>query len=387
MYDVVIIGQGLSGMLSAIWAKEQGYHTAVVASGTGKIIQSTGVFDFIPSSNGDWKAWKDLYQLNSLKKSQFSNTLEKFKALTVKLGYPYRGDVDHPISIVTGSGHLKSTTLYPETINPIPDHGRVVVIGFQEVVDFQPEYVKANLQKERPSLTIDTFTVQLGRQSQRTLTQLDAARLLDQPELRNHCIKQIKSYMEEKNINKPNLVIFPASLGVENWKETIKEFSSHLGAAVTEAPGLPPNTTAIRLQNLLKKEAVKLGVRFYADTTVMGCELEGKVIKSLRIKTSNRVSTIAGYQFILATGGILGGGLEVTEVGIKETALKLAVNEFGEILCSPNNLYSIGASRGTKVTRFGITGGIYSIYSSSETIHKLQQSTIGGSRNARVKLA
>jgi glycerol-3-phosphate dehydrogenase subunit B len=387
MYDVVVIGQGLSGMLSAIWSKEQGYHTAVVASGTGKIIQSTGVFDFIPGSNGDWKAWKDQCQLNSLKKSQLSNTLEQFKTLTAKLGYPYRGDVDHPISIVTGSGHLKRTTLYPETINPIPDHGHVVVVGFQEVADFQPEYVKANLQKERPSLTIDTITIQMGRNSQRTLTQLDAAHLLDQPELRSQCIKQIKSYMKEKNINKPDLIVFPASLGVENWKETIKEFSAQLGAAVTEAPGMPPNATAIRLQNLLKKEAVKRGVRFYADTTVIGCELEGKAIKSLRIKTSNRVSTLEGYQFILASGGILGGGLEVTEAGIKETALKLAVNEFGEILNSPENLYSIGASRGTKVTRYGITGGIYSIYSSSETIHKLQQSTIGGSRNARIKLA
>jgi glycerol-3-phosphate dehydrogenase subunit B len=387
MYDVVIIGQGLSGMLSAIWSKEQGYHTAVVASGTGKIIQSTGVFDFIPGSNGDWKAWKDQYQLNSLKKSQLSNALEQFKALTLKLGYPYRGEVDHPISIVTGSGRLKSTTIYPETIHPIPDHGQVVVVGFQEVVDFQPEYIKANLQKERPSLTIDTFTLHLGPHSQRTLTQLDAAHLLDQPELRRYCIKQIKSYLEEKNINQPDLVIFPASLGVDNWKETIKEFSSHLGVAVTEAPGLPPNATAIRLQNLLKKEAVKMGVRFYADTTVMGCELEGKAIKSLRIKTSSRVSTLEGEQFILATGGILGGGLEVTEAGVKEMALKFAVNEFGEILNSPENLYSIGASRGTNVTRYGITGGIYSIYSSSETVQKLQQSSIGGSRNVRIKLA
>jgi glycerol-3-phosphate dehydrogenase subunit B len=387
MYDVVIIGQGLSGMLSAIWAKEQGYHTALVASGAGKLIQSAGVFDFIPGSNGDWKAWKGQYQLNALKKSMLNEAIEHFKTLTFRLGYPYQGDVDNSISIVTGSGHLKCTALYPETIRPIPERGHAVIVGFQEITDFQPDYVKANLEKERPHLAIDAFSIQLGQHSQRTLTQLDAARLLDQQEMRNKCIKQIKSFMEEKNIPKPDLFIFPASLGVENWKETIKELSSQLGAPVTEAPGLPPNATAIRLQNSLKKEAVKLGVRLYSDTTVIGCDLKGKEIKSLQIRTPNRVTTLEGCQYILATGGILGGGLEVTEAGIRETALKLEVNESGALLKSPINLYPIGASNGSKVTRYGITGGVYSILSSSETISQLQPSTIGGTWNAGIKLA
>lgn len=383
MYDVVVIGQGLSGMLSAIWAKEQGYRTALVATGTGKIMQATGVMDLLPGSDGELEEWIEHYQINQLQKSELMGAIQQFHALSERIGYPYEGNVENLISIVTGSGHVKKTALYPKTISPLPEHGHAVIVGFQEVIDFQPDYIKRNLQKDQPNVSVDAIKIQLGKHSQRTLTQLDAARLLDQKETRNYCIKQIKDRMIEKNISKPDLFIFPASLGVENWEEVIQDISTELEANVTEAPGMPPNTTAIRLNERLKKEAVKLGVRFYADTTVMGCKMEGKEIKSLSIKTANQMTDLCGVKFILATGGILGGGLEVMPKGLKETALRLEVDENGAFLHCPTNLYPVGASKGMQVTLNGITGGVYTILSSHEIVGKLHQhSTMGGTCSA-----
>lgn len=382
MYDVVIMGQGLTGMLSAIWAKEQGFRTAVVAAGTGRIVQSSGVMDLIPGADRDLKEWLELYQIDAKQKPQLSGALEKFKSLTEKLGYPYKGEAENPVAIVTGSGHIKKTVLYPETIKPVPEKGHVVIVGFQEVADFQPEFVKGNLQKERPMLEIDTIKIKLGRSSQRTMTQLDAARLLDQADIRNHCIQQIKDQMVEKKISKADLFVFPASLGVDDWKENVQQFSIELQAEVTEAPGMPPNATAIRLNERLKKQAVMLGVRFYSDTTVTGCHLEGEEIQSLRMKTANQQTVIAGKHFILATGGVLGGGQEITGQGMKETALNLVVNEYGEIVNLPSNLDPLGAGKGIRYIHHGITGGVYSILSSYETVCKLQQLTMGGTRSA-----
>lgn len=380
MYDVVVVGQGLSGMLSAIWAREQGYRTALVATGTGKIMQATGVMDLLPGSDGGLKEWMEFYQVD---KSQLKGAIHKFNALTERIGYPYMGDIENLITIVTGSGHVKKTALYPMTISPLPEHGHVVIVGFHEVLDFQPDFIKGNLQKARPNLSVDAMKIKLGKHSQRTMTQLDAARLLDLRETRDYCIKQIKSLMLEKNISKPDLFVFPASLGVENWQELIQYISTELVTEITEAPGMPPNTTAIRLNERLKKEAVKLGVRFYADTTVMGCKTEGNQIKSLSIKTANQLTDISGKKFILATGGILGGGLEVIPTGVKETALNLEVDENGAFLHCPTNLYPVGASKGTSVTLNGITGGVYSIVSSYETVvgRLHQESIMGGTYN------
>ncbi|MCM3766741.1 FAD-binding protein [Neobacillus niacini] len=378
MYDVVVVGQGLSGMLAAIWAKEQGFSTALTATGTGKIMQSTGVMDLIPGSSGGLEDWVHFFQIDGFRKSQLSEAIDQFKALTNKLNYSYKGELDHPISIVTGSGHTKKTFLYPETISPLPDKGHVVIIGFEEIVDFQPTYVMKNLKRSCPALSVDAIKIQLGEHSQRTMSQLDAARLLDQKEIRSHCIKQIKEQMTNRNISQPNLFVFPASLGVENWKETTGQFSVELKAPVTEAPGMPPNTTAIRLNEKLKKEAVKLGVRFYADTTVVGCELEGDEVKSLKIKTSNQMTDLCGKHFILATGGILGGGLQVTSSGIKETALGLETDRTGALLHCPVNLYPVGASMGTQMTLNGITGGVFTIFSIREMIGKMDQKQMLG---------
>lgn len=382
MYDVVVIGQGLSGMLSAIWAKEQGFRTALVATGTGKIMQSSGVMDLIPGSDGGLTQWLELNQL-TMPKQQLTGAIDEFKALTKRMGYAYKGDVESLIPIVTGAGHIKQTALYPETIAPLPERGKVVVVGFHEVIDFQPAYIKGNLQKARPNLTIDAVKIHLGQHSQRTMTQLDAAQLLDQKQVRDHCIQQIKAQMAIQNVGQPDLFIFPASLGVDHWQETIDQFSRELKASVTEAPGMPPNTTAIRLHERLKKEAVKLGVRFYSDTTVTGCTLENDQIKSLTIKSSNKTTELSGKQFILATGGILGGGLEVTPEGIKETALRLPADEFGQFIHCPSNLNPVGASKSTKVTHHGVTGGVYSIVSIHETIAKLHElCVVGGTRSA-----
>jgi len=383
MYDVIVIGQGLSGLLSAIWAKEHGYSTAVVSTGTGKIIQSTGVMDLIPGTAGGLNEWVELYQMSHLQLGQLTGAIEQFKALTKKIGYPYKGEIEKLSSIVTGSGHVKKTALYPETISPLPEKGHIVIVGFEEVVDFQPAYIKGNLQKARPQLTIDVLKIKLGNRSQRTMTQLDAARLLDQKEIRNSWHQQIKRLIVEKNIRERDMFIFPASLGVEDWKETKDQFSFELNAKITEAPGMPPNTTAIRLYECLKKEAVKLGVRFYADTTVTGCIIDGEDIKSLTIQTANRLSNLNGKQFILATGGILGGGLEVTPEGLKETALRLETDEKGVMLHCLSNLYQVGASRGIQVTQNGITGGIFTLLSIHEMIDQLhQQMVIGGTRSA-----
>ena len=152
---------------------------------------------------------------------------------------------------------------------------------------------------------------------------------------------------------------------------------------VTEAPGMPPNTTAIRLHERLKKEATKMGVRFFADTTVVGCTMDGEELQSVTIKNANKHLELRGKQFILATGGILGGGLEVTSEGLKETALGMEIDEFGALLNCPSNLQLAGASNGMKVTHSGITGGVYSIVSTHEAVGNLCRNLmLGGTRSA-----
>ena len=369
MYDVVVIGQGLTGMLSAIWAKQEGAKVALISQGTGKIIQSTGVMDLLPGSNAkieDFtreykKEWEPLFM---------ESGVERFKTLMSQLGNPYQGSIGQPVEIVTGSGFLKSTTLYPTTITPMPMKGNVVVVGFQEITDFQPRYVAENLATQRAELKIDHFSVRLGQRSLRTMTQLDAARLLEQKEVRNLVIQQIKEKMRELSIPTPDLFILPSVLGIQNWKEVWEDFKIGLGTKITEAVGMPPNATAIRLQEQLRKEMIRLGVRQYGNSKVVGSHRVNQKIESVMVRNTNQTIEVKGKSFILATGGILGGGLEQMVNGVTETALGLEVSQDGDVVNPCENLSLVGAAQGIRVTRYGITGGIFSILSSYESMIK-----------------
>ncbi|MBA4603854.1 FAD-binding protein [Thermoactinomyces mirandus] len=365
MYDVVVVGQGLTGLLSAIWAKERGNHVALVSQGTGKILQSTGLIDGSPGMG-------EKENTMAAERAAVAAS-EKFKTLMNNLGYPYHGQLNKPAPIVTGSGYVKWTSLYPETITPVPEEGNVVIAGFQEIVDFKAVYVKENLQKERPKLNIEAVTVRLKKHSSRTMTQLDAARVLEQKEARLNVIGQMRNEMTKQNISHPRLIVFPAALGVNRWKSIVREFEESLDAAVTEAPGMPPNASAVRFYEALKKGAIRLGVRFYMDTQVLGCHVEENLVKSLKIKTTNRTTEISGLNYIIASGGILGGGVEVTSAGLKDRVLGLEVDEFGQYTNCPHNVFPVGASQGTKVTRYGITGGMFSILSSYEANSRLNR--------------
>ncbi len=369
MYDYIVIGQGLTGMLSAIWAREKGASVALISQGEGRIVQSTGVMDLIPAEKGNIVKMMEGYQNHSWDKTLIKNGIDRFKTLLSRLGYPYYGDIYNPIEIITGSGHLKSTGLYPETIHPIPEKGHVMVIGFQEIADFQPEYIKGNLRKERPGLNISTINISLGKRALRTMTQLDAARMLEDRENREYVLKQIKEQLSVQMTTSIDLFIFPSSLGILQWKMIIEEFKEKLQAQVTEAVGMPPNATAIRLYEGLKKEISRQGVRLYADTQVIGSKVENDIVKSIIIK--NTVSReLKAKTYVMATGGVLGGGFEWTTKGLKEKVLGVKINQNGEYLSPIKNVYTVGASQGIDVTKHGITGGVFSILSSYAAIEQ-----------------
>lgn len=375
MYDVVVIGQGLTGILSAIYAKKKNLSVALISEGVGKITQSTGVMDLLPGSVSNLEEWKKFFQIEQRDEPIVKEAVQEFLFLTNHIGYPYSGDLQSPISMVTGSGYVKQTYLYPKTISPLPQKGKVVIVGLTELTDFRPEFMKGNLQNYNNQLDIETITVPVEKDTKRVLTQLDVARLLDQKEIRDRFIKNIKSQLTSDHVD---LFVFPASLGIRHWKEVLSDLQEELGAPVTEAPGMPPNATAVRLFDALRKEAIQLGIRFYSNTTVSGANFENEKVESITVHNHNRVTTVKGRSFILATGGLLGGGLETQENIWTEEAMHLPIGEHGECIYIPSNTFVAGATKNQSLTKYGITGGIYSIFSSYLAMNHLLEELVGG---------
>lgn len=382
MYDLVVIGEGLSGLLTAIAARRQGYRTALITKGAGRIIQSSGLFDLIPGSDSDLDEWFRFHHLTSNQKIDVAAAIDRFKDLMNRLHLPYSGDIDHPVSVITGSGHLKKTVLYPVTVSPIPDQGCAVIIDFDELSDFQGHFAAANLRAARPQLNVHCLSLHLGCHSQRTLNQLDVARLLEQEQMRRTCIRQIRDQLTEQRINKPDLLIFPSVLGADQWQKVVGDFRQAFAARLTEASGLPPNASGYRLFTVLRREAMRLGVRFYLDAAVMGGEIAASRLLSVTYQTSFSTGKLSAAYFALATGGLLGGGLEATADGVRESVLYLACDRAGHVTELPVNLYPIGASQGLAHTACGIAGGVFTLLSSDQALRAMDSEREGRERHA-----
>ncbi|WP_280768488.1 FAD-binding protein [Salipaludibacillus daqingensis] len=363
MFDVVIIGQGLAGLLTAIRAKQENKRVAVIAEGTGKIMQSTGFMDLIPSSSQNLDESKHLFLQKNISEELIDQSVEWFKALMNEINLPYEGSVHFLSPVVTGAGYVKNTALYPTTVRPIPNKGDILIVGLNGIIDFQPTYVKENLMKERPDLNVSTVTVDFFKGSGRVLSQVDAARAMDDKQVRARFITSLKNEMRTKEIATPDLMIFPSCLGMVNHKDVIEDLNDSIGP-VTEAPGLPPNAAAIRLHDALHHYAVKKGVRFYEDETVFHAKVYDGVVTEVLTGNQTKPQAIKLKQLVVASGGILGGGLEQVSTGLSDRTLSLPITSEGTLVDPINNIFYIGSSSKMPWSETWISGGIYTISSS-----------------------
>jgi len=334
-YDVVVIGAGLAGFSAALAAVEEGKKTIVVAQGMGNLYSASGYIDFL----GYYPTTSSRPVLNprqALEKIMLEHPdhpyarvgtediIQGFKTFikaSQEMGLPYAGSLDTNILMPTAAGALVPTTLYPQSAEKdVISAKNIVVVGIRELVDFYPAYAAENLEKQL-GRKVKAVWVDLGLDATRELNSYDLALTLEKPEIRSRLIKRLKELGLKKQ-----LVLLPAVLGVNHWREVIMNLEDELDCQVMEIPTLPPSVMGYRLAQSFKLYLKKKGVEFIIGYPVVytNCT-DGKCIQ-IGIKSANeRLKKISGTSFCLATGGILGEGLKVLPANIKEQVYDLPV--------------------------------------------------------------
>jgi glycerol-3-phosphate dehydrogenase subunit B len=108
----------------------------------------------------------------------------------------------------------------------------------------------------------------------------------------------------------------PAILGVEEHARVHKVLADTLNAPVFEIPTLPPSVPGIRLYRTLAHRLAQLGVRIETNMEVTGFHAHDNAIQYIETATAARPLRHEAKHFLLATGGILGGGFVGGEDGI-----------------------------------------------------------------------
>lgn len=331
MWDGIIVGGGLAGLFAGIRASERGRSVLIISEGIGSLLHCSGALDF-----GDVGALlsREKHPYALLGESEIRKGMDHFQ----KLFPEYIGSWRKNQKILTPLGYQRDASLVPLGQNcECLNHARhIVLMAPKNLKDFFPDIIKTNLKIIYPHTVLDIypFSVKafkpwydLGK----SVTGLDYARYWQSSEglveLRNvfDCmIEEIFSSDIFTGAGKDSVVLFPGL--ATTFSDPLKQLIHEIPIPVVEMTAFPPSASGHELYCALKSKFKSMGGELMVGTGIQRIEInEGRCEKAF-VKSKGKPTSFSARSFILATGGILGGGIEVTDETSHEPVLKLPLH-------------------------------------------------------------
>ncbi|KKM10967.1 hypothetical protein SY88_10950 [Clostridiales bacterium PH28_bin88] len=329
-YDVVVIGMGLSGLVAALAAASAGRECLVVAKGcsghyhSGIIDLGTG--DPLVDNNGPVIPGQPVHPYRLAGAMAVQGGLELFCRAVRESGYPYTRVDRGSCLLLTAMGTLRQGDVVPFTMENgnLLSGARLLVVGFEGYGDFFPGYVAGNVNRRLNLLGLGgTAKGVMVRVAGTDLSGCNAYDLATHFERDEFC----RSVAREVSIKVKGFdaVGFPAVLGSRQAGEVLGELQELLGVPVFEIPTFLPSVPGMRLFNALKDYLTGHGVKFMTGFGVISAQTRNQRCEAVWLDTPGRPGRVSADTYILATGGIVGGGLEVTPEIIREPLFGLPV--------------------------------------------------------------
>lgn len=339
MIDLLVIGAGLSGLMAAHTAAQAGLQVKVVAKGLGTLHWTAGTIDVFGYAPGDpqpvrWPldaverlaSQQPTHPYAILGQERLLAALDRFRLLAQAMGLPHGGasDPGRNLLLPSPAGAARPTFLAPwgqlrgDLERPEP----MLIVGFKEgdgsglaMRDFYPELIAENLVKQgyQARAAFLPFRLLTDRQDS---SPVQLAQGLDDRARRQRLGEGLRRLV------KPGERIgLPAILGLDQHMRAMNELEAQSGAPVFEIPTLPPSVPGVRLFRALRDKLYSMGVRVEAGMEVIGARMvaqqneTGSLVEWVETATSARPLRHRAQRFLLATGGLLGGGFNSDHTG------------------------------------------------------------------------
>ena len=320
-YDAVVIGAGLAGLAAALRLGEEGARVALVARGVGATHLSGGTIDVlgyaperVESPARALPAFVAAHPEHPYARLAPDVVPASVEWLRGRLRSPrYVGRLDENVLLPTAIGAARPTAVTQETFasGDLRGGGRFVFVGLRGLKDFYPAYVAANV--ARTALPVGAaisarslaMAPPLGEEAD--VNALGFARRFEDPRFLDAVTRAAKAALEPDE-----RVGFPAVLGLDESGRVWRELEERLGRRVFEVPTLPPSVPGIRLFRALKEALRLTGARVVIGSPVTGVERRNGRVEAVSVATATpRGARYRARSFVLATGGLASGGLEM----------------------------------------------------------------------------
>jgi glycerol-3-phosphate dehydrogenase subunit B len=242
---------------------------------------------------------------------QIETALKAFQQLCSEAGYPLKGSLERNWLLPTAVGAARPTCLAPATFiaGDLTDPAPMLLVGIEGFNDFYPDLAATNLQTQ--GISAQAVTIQLtGLQSRQRIDSMVLAHYFDDLDTTMELAEVIKPYL-----GKAERIGLPAVLGMRNAPGFVSALESLLGCRVFEIPGLPPSVPGMRLHQILMQEIQRLGGLIFQGMEAVKINRKGKRIEVVFTEAAARSTPHFANNFIVATGGILGGGIYTDHTG------------------------------------------------------------------------
>ena len=335
IYDVIVIGAGLAGLMAAESAADTGAKVLLLAKGLGSLPLTTGCIDvlgYFPATSktplaapsSEIKRLPAPHPYGKVGTEGLGAALTHFQKILASENYPYQGSGEKNILIPTSLGSLHPTGLVPETFREgdLSAPGSVLLLGFEGLKDFFPHFAAANLnflhEKGAAGSVFRAALLKRPDLGEKALNGLSLASAFENGEFRASFAKEMRSLL------RPGEKLgLPAVLGIDSPKKAWSDLQERVGAPIFEIPLPPPSVPGLRLQNILKSHFQKKGGRLFIGFSELAPLIEKSRIVGLILGDSRRNAPYRASAFVLATGQFVGGGLDSERNRVFETLFGL----------------------------------------------------------------
>jgi len=338
-YDVAVIGAGMAGMATALFAAAQGL-SCIQIGNAGSILFATGLLDLLGVHPvAEARRWRSPYQaLAALGRDQPEHPLarvdqtairqafETFVAALGSAGMPYAPLGELNSEVLTSIGTVKSSYGVPVTMAAgaaaLAARTPCLLIDFRGLREFSAAQVVAALADRWPGLRHARIEFP---NSENTTELYDAhlAGALESAGTRARTINLVKPLL-----GAAQAVGFPAVLGLARAPQVHAAFEAALGVPVFEIPTIPTSVPGLRLLAALERAVAASGVerRYWARVRGLIYDAAGK-IATLELDDLAGGDRVVARSVVLATGRFNGRGLTADRRGVRESILDLPVSQ------------------------------------------------------------
>ncbi len=331
MDDLLVIGAGLSGLCAGLTAADGGASVKVIAKGLGALHWAAGTIDLLGYLPGDAQAVNtplsalaslaENHPYRLLEPQQIIAALTRLQAVLSEQGLVYAtADADRNWLLPSPVGAWRPVWLAPQAqvAGDLRRPEPMLIVGFHGLRDFYPRLIAENLTRQGTPARFD-FLPLTTITERHDSNNIHLAGALDDPAGRRRLAGALKTL-----VRSGERVGLPAILGLEQHAQVLAELEISIGAPIFEIPTLPPSVPGVRLFGALRRHLLARGVRVEANMEAIGFHAEGRTIQWVETATSSRPLKHRAGRFLLASGGVLGGGFNSDHSGcIWETVFNL----------------------------------------------------------------